>query len=410
MGTSVPTNASIAVKLFNAALFLESSRRPSFANIQTGSAPTLAGEAKKAKGQTSSGAPIVRVTDLSSNAGDEVTVDIFHQLRQKPVMGDKTIAGKGTSLKYASFALKIDQGRTLVDAGGRMSQQRTKHDLKITAKTLLSPYYNRLADQICLVHLAGARGIHDDADWILPTEADADFAEILVNSITPPTFDRHFYAGGATSVADIDAAEKFQLSDVDNLRLRLDEMAFPLQPIRMEGDPMAEDSPFHCLWITPRQWYDFWTSTSGVDWRALQAAAYERRKDFNHPIFKGDAVMWNNILIKKQPRPIRFNIGTSVTVCTDTVDAQTTQSVATANVERAILLGAQALADAYGATGGAGGGYYFGMNQEETDHGNRNELSISWMNGKAKIRFQGTDGRVNDHGVMVLDTAVSFDV
>jgi N4-gp56 family major capsid protein len=407
MSTSVPTNASIAVKLFNAALFLEASKRQSFANIQTGAAPTLAGEAKKAKGQTSAGAPIIRVTDLQSSAGDEVTVDIFHQLRQKPVMGDKVIAGKGTNLKYASFSLKIDQGRTLVDAGGRMSQQRTKHNLKLTAKTLLSPYYNRLADQICVVALAGARGSHDDADWILPLASDADFDEIMVNPVTPPTFDRHQYGGDATAIDNIDAADLFTLAAVDRIRLSLDEMAFPLQPIRMEGDPMAEDSPFHCLWITPRQWYDFWTSTSGSDWRALQANAFERRKDFNHPIFKGDAVMWNNILVKKQPRPIRFDAGDTVTVCTDTADAQTTDLTAGVRIERGILLGAQALTDAYGATGGKGGGYYFGMNQEETDHGNRNELSIAWMNGKAKIRFQGTDGRINDHGVMVLDTAVS---
>lgn len=407
MSTTVQSSSSITNKLFNAALFLEASRRPSFANLQTGPAPTLKGEAAKAKGQTSPGAPIVRITDLSSSAGDEVTVDIFHQLRQKPVMGDKTIAGKGASLQYASFDLKIDQGRTLVDAGGRMSQKRTKHNLKLTAKTLLSPYYNRLADQIALVHLAGARGDHLDSDWILPLATDADFNEIMVNSVTPPTWDRHFYGGDATSIASIDTSDKFTLTGVDKLRLALDEMAFPLQPIQMEGDPMAEDSPFHVLWVTPRQWYDFWTATSGSDWRTLQANAFERKNNFNHPIFKGDAVMWNGILIKKQPRPIRFNVGTAVTVCTNTAAAGTTTSTAAVRVERAILLGAQALADAYGATGGTGGGYYFNMTTETVDHGNREEMSIAWMNGKAKIRFQGTDGRINDHGVMVLDTAVS---
>lgn len=409
MGTTVASNASIANKLFNAALFLEASRRPSFANIQTGAAPTLSGEARKAKGQTAAGAPIVRVTDLESSAGDEVTVDIFHQLRQKPVMGDKTIAGKGASLKYASFTLKIDQGRTMVDAGGRMSQQRTKHNLKMTAKTLLSPYFNRLADQISLVHLAGARGDHIDADWILPLASDTDFAEIMVNTVTPPTYDRHFYGGDATSIATIDSADKFTLSAIDKMRLALDEMAFPLQPIRMEGDPMAEDSPFHVMWITPRQWYDFWTATSGADWRALIVQARDRVAGWNHPLFRGDAVMWNNILVKKQPRPIRFNAGTVVSVCTNSADATlgTSTVAGGVRVERAILLGAQALADAYGATGGAGGGYYFGMNEEIVDHGNRNEMSVAWMNGKAKIRFQGTDGRVNDNGVMVLDTAVS---
>ena len=211
----------------------------------------------------------------------------------------------------------------------------------------------------------------------------------------------------ATSIASLDTSDKFTLAAVDRMRLALDEMAFPLQPIRMDGDPMAEDSPFHVLWITPRQWYDFWTATSGSDWRALQANAFERKNNFNHPIFKGDSVMWNGILIKKQPRPIRFNASTVVTVCTNSADAATTTSTAAVRVERAILLGAQALADAYGATGGRSGGYFFNMTEETVDHGNREEMSIAWMNGKAKIRFQGTDGRVNDHGVMVLDTAVS---
>ncbi len=407
MSTSVPTGASIANKLFNAALFLESSRAVSFANMQTGAAPSLSGEARKAKGQTAAGAPIIRVTDLEKNAGDEVTMDIFHQLRQKPVMGDKIIAGKGVNLKYASFSLKINQGRTLVDSGGKMSQQRTKHNLKLTAKTLLAPYYTRLADQITLVQLAGARGDHVDADWILPLATDADFAEIMVNTVRPPTYDRHFYGGDATTIATLDSSDKFTLSAIDRIRLALDEMAFPLQPIRMEGDPMAEDSPFHCLWITPRQWYDFWIATSGADWRALMVQARDRSAGWSHPLFRGEGVMWQNILVKKQPRPIRFNAGTVVSVCTNSADAALSTSTATVRVERAILLGAQALADAYGATGGKGGGYYFGMNEEETDHGNRNEMSISWMNGKSKIQFQGTDGRVNDHGVMVLDTAVS---
>ena len=66
MSTTVPTSASIANKLFNAALFLECSRAASFANIQTGATPSLSGEAKKAKGQSAAGAPIVRVTDLKA--------------------------------------------------------------------------------------------------------------------------------------------------------------------------------------------------------------------------------------------------------------------------------------------------------------------------------------------------------
>lgn len=409
MATQISANSPAGKRLFNAALFMEATRRHSFCNLMTGESPKRADKKKiDGKQQTASGAPIVRVTDLSRSAGDEVTVDLYHQFRQKPVMGDKKLAGRGASLTSSQFTLKINQGRTMVDSGGKMTQQRTDHDLKVLARTMLGPYYNALEDQLSLVHLAGARGDHIDAEWILPLESDPEFAELCVNGLTPPTYDRHAFGGDATTLDNIDSADKFALSSVDNLRLRLDEMAFPLQPVKFANDPQAEDNPFHVLYVTPRQWYDFWTSTSGSDWRALQAAASERSKGFNHPVFIGEVVMWNNILIRKYKRPIRFNAGSDVSICTNSAAANVSTATVGTTVDRAILLGGQALANAFGRSGKKkSGGMYFSMHEEDTDHGNTKEHSIAWMNGKAKIRFEGTDGRVNDHGVMVLDTAVS---
>ncbi len=398
-----------ANKLFNAALFTESVRWSSFARLFTGAAPKPVDTNKAdARKQTSPGAPIVRITDLGKVRAERVTVDLIAQLNGLPTMGDEKIAGNVEDLKFSEFEIKIDQGRKAVDSGGRMTQQRTMHDLKSLARKLIAAYYSRLEDQTCLVHLAGARGDNAASDWIVPLASNPKFNRIMVNPITPPTFDRHYYGGNATAIDDIDSTDKFSLSVVDNLRLILDEMAFPLQPIKMEGDEMSEDSPFYCLNVTPRQWYDFWTGTDGATWRALQANAQNRGQYTKHPLFKGDVAMWQNILIRKQRRPIRFNTGSVVTVCTDTVDAQTTTVQPATPVERAVLLGAQALGNAFGMSGKKSeGGYHFSTNEEKTDHKNAVEHSIAWMNGKAKIRFEGTDGRINDFGVMVVDTAVS---
>lgn len=406
MTTNVQSQNALTVKHFNAALFLESARIHTITNMLTDGKPSLKSEEGKTSGkQTNPGAPIVRINNMEKSQGDEVNVDIFHQLNMKPVMGDKKLAGKGGSLKYASMSLKIDQGRTMVDSGGRMTRQRTMHDLQKVARTLLTPYYGRLEEQLSLVHLAGARGDNTAADWLVPQENDPEFDEIVVNPVVPPTFDRHFYAGDATGLGDIDSADTFDLDAVDNLRLFLDEMAYPLQPIRYEKDPRSEDNPFYVLVVTPRMWHDFWTSTDGAMLRTLQSNAFQRRADFKHPIFTGDCVMWHNILIRKQRHIIRFNSGSNVTVCTNTKDAQTTTETVGTNVERGILLGGQALANAYGNTSGRGS-LPFSWNDEPTDHKNVVEHSIAWMNGKAKIRFKGTDERVNDHGVMVLDAAV----
>lgn len=413
MPTQIAPGSPAANKIFNAALFTEAVRRNCLSNMLTGNAPKVASKSKTdPRKQTESGAPIVRVTDLSKTAGQQVTVDLYHQLRKKPTMGDRKLAGRGESLTSSQFDLQINQGRHMVDSGGRMTQQRTKHDLIRTAKTMLAPYFSRLDDQLTLIHLAGARGDHYDEEWIVPLESDSEFGDIIVNPLTPPTYDRHFYGGDATSLDNIDSADKFNLAAVDRLRLALDEMAFPIQPIRFEKDPMAEDSPFFILLVTPRQWFDFWTSTDtatgGVALRNLQAQAAQRGSIFKHPIFLGEAAMWNNILIKKVSRPIRFNSGSNVTVSTNTDNAGTTTATVGTQVERALLIGAQALATAYGRAGKPeNGGYYFNMHTEDEDHGNSKEHSIAWMNGKAKFRFESSTGRINDHGVMVLDTAVS---
>ncbi|MEX2964647.1 N4-gp56 family major capsid protein [Microbulbifer sp. TYP-18] len=409
MSTSISAGSAARNRIFNAALFMEATRRNSFTNVLTGPAPKKADKKKiDGKQQTNPGAPVVRITDLSKKAGDEVTVDLYHQLRQKPVMGDSKLAGKGASLTSSQFPLKIDQGRTMVDSGGAMSQQRTAHDLKQLARTLLGPYYTTLEDQLVLIHLAGARGVHNDSDWIVPLEDDADFQKICVNPLTPPTYDRHTYGGDATAVDNLDSADLFTLASVDNMRLILDEMPFPLQPVKFEGDPQADDAPFHVLFVSPRQWHDFWTSTSGNDWRALTANAHQRAAHFKHPVFLGECAMWNGILVRKMKRPVRFIAGTNVSVCTNSASAGTSTQTAGTTIDRAILLGGQALANAYGRSGKkAKGGMHFSMHEEKTDHENVVEHSIAWMNGKAKIRFKGTDGRTNDHGVMVHDTAVS---
>lgn len=405
MGTTI--TAAQAVKLQNAALFTTASRNHSFCNMLTGPAPQRAQGQKAGKVQTDRGHPVVRVTDLEKSAGDNVTVDIIHKISMKPTMGDKKLAGRGEDLSKAEFDLSINQGRHMVDAGGRMTQQRTKHDFNGIARTMLGSYYNDLEDQIVQTHLAGVRGSYLDTDSILPLADDPEFAEIMVNPVTPPTFDRHFYGGDATALDNIDAADLFTLTAVDNLALYLDEMAAPMQHVAMAGDTMANEAPFYILNVSPRQWHDFLTSTSGKDWQTLTAAAMKRSEGFKHTIFKGDVAMWRNILVRKMWRPVRMATGSTVSVCTNTDNAGTTSLSPGVTVDRAILLGGQALATAYGQSGKKGTGGYFSMHSEKTDHENSSETSISWMNGKAKIRFKDKNGRINDHGVLVLDTAVS---
>ncbi|MGZ7236449.1 phage capsid family protein, partial [Streptococcus pyogenes] len=86
------------------------------------------------------------------------------------------------------------------------------------------------------IHLAGARGDYASNDIIVPLESDSEFAEIMVNDVLPPTYDRHFFGGDATSFEGLDAADIFSIETLDNIGLYLEEMPHPLQPIRFNDD------------------------------------------------------------------------------------------------------------------------------------------------------------------------------
>ncbi|EBX9279696.1 N4-gp56 family major capsid protein [Salmonella enterica] len=394
-----------ANKLYQVALFTAANRKRSMVNILTEQqeAPKAVSPDKKSTKQTSAGAPVVRITDLKKERGDEVSFSIMHKLSKLPTMGDQRIEGRGEDLSRADFSLRIDQGRHLVDAGGRMSQQRTKFNLVSSARTLLGTYFNDLQNQCAVVHLAGARGDFMADDVIVPLASHRDFKEIMINDVMPPTHDRHFFGGDATSLEAVDPSDVFTLSLVDNMALFIDEMAHPLQPIRMKGDELYGEDPYYVLYVTPRQWNDWYTSTSGKDWNQMMVRAVNRSKGFNHPLFKGECAMWRNILVRKYAgMPIRFYTGSRVWISNNNLAATTQQIEVKTNIDRAMLLGAQALANAYGQKDGG----HFNLVQKKTDMDNRTEIAINWINGLKKIRFEDKTGRMQDHGVIAVDTAV----
>ncbi|EJW4858551.1 N4-gp56 family major capsid protein [Salmonella enterica] len=394
-----------ANKLYQVALFTAANRNRSMVNILTEQqeAPKAVSPDKKSTKQTSAGAPVVRITDLQKERGDEVSFSIMHKLSKLPTMGDQRIEGRGEDLSRADFSLRIDQGRHLVDAGGRMSQQRTKFNLVSSAKTLLGTYFNDLQDQCAVVHLAGARGDFMADDVIVPLASHHDFKEIMINDVMPPTHNRHFFGGDATSLEAVDSSDVFTLSLVDNMALYIDEMAHPLQPVRLKGDELYGEDPYYVLYVTPRQWNDWYTSTSGKDWNQMMVRAVNRSKGFNHPLFKGECAMWRNILVRKYAgMPVRFYTGSKVLVSNNDLAATTQQIEVKTNIDRAMLLGAQALANAYGQRNGG----HFNLVQKKTDMDNRTEISIDWINGLKKIRFEDKTGRMQDHGVIAVDTAV----
>lgn len=422
MATNIPYGSAQAVTLQSAGLFAANMQRNTVLNRLAGKLPQQSDAEQTIRKQSSNELPIMRCMDLTKMAGDEVTFDLINPMGGKPIMGANMAEGHGRSMSFSQDRLRINQARYPISAGDTMTQQRTPHQLRKLARALGQSYMDRLADQLCMVHMAGARGFHDNIEWAVPKANDADFASIAINSVKAPTKNRHFMSTG-TGIEIIKASgneitlattDVMNADVVDGIRTVLDSMALPPPPVVFEGDKMAGDAPLRVLLVSSEQYTAFVKSTN---FRTLQANAMARAQTAGmNPLFMGEAGIWNGILIVKMPKPIRFYSGDSLRWCasyttetetaTDLVPASFSTSYA---VDRAILLGGQALAEAWGKHVKSGVPYFW--SEKELDHGDKLELLVGAINGRSKVRFlidHGDEQQYTDHGVIAIDTVVAL--
>ena len=421
--TSIPYGSPQAVQVQSAGLFAASMQRPTTLNRLTGKLPQQADAESNLRFQSGNELPVVRCMDLSKAAGDEVTFDLINPVGGKPIMGEQYAEGKGDRMDFSQDSLRINQTRKPISAGGKMTQQRTPHQLRSLARSLGHNYMTRLEDQLKLVHLAGARGFANDIEWAVPTTDDADFASIVVNPVRAPTRNRHWMSTGsglekiAASGNEITIAttDVMNIDVIDALRTKLDSMPLPPPPVRFEGDQMSQDAPMRVLLCSSEQYTSIVRSTNFRTWQANAMARASLAK--NNPLFMGEAGLWNGILVVKMPKPIRFRAGDSLRWC-----ASTTSNTETATdlvpaafgtsyaVDRALLLGGQALAEAYGKARQTGNPYFW--SEKELDHGDKLEVLIGMIAGTSKIQFLIDHGagakEYTDFGVMAIDTAVAL--
>lgn len=421
-GTQIPQGDKLAVTVMNAAMFAQTQRKNTFTNRLTGSAPTQNDAESKIRNQTSPDYPVIRVTDLSQAAGDTITVDLFHTIGGKPIVGDRMAEGKGERLTSSTQEIKIDLLTKVVDAGGKMTNKRTKYNLRRIALAQQVNYWAKLNDQQTLIHLGGARGVETGPDWLVPLAADADFADIMVNRVKAPTFNRHFVADGKTLVrggqelANIDSTSTLALEHLDSLSTLMSEEQFRLQPIKFDDDPAAEDEPLYVLYVSHRAWNAVNQNTTGAVWRTFLQNAWNRASyGSKHPLFKGEAGMWGSIFVKKMERNIRFQPGSAAQYIAKADRFTATESSVTVNsglttgytVDRGILLGGQAMAHVYGANGDSG--TFSNWKERKYNFERGLEVMGDMMTGKDKLRFTYLDEFGNreptDHGVVVLDVA-----
>lgn len=419
--TNIPYGHPMAKVVQAAGLFTAHMGRNTTMNRLTGKMPTQADTEGTLRKQTSSHYPIVRAMDLGKKMGDEVEFDLLNPVSGKPIMGGENAEGRGVGMSFSQDRLRVNQARFPISGGDVMSQIRSPHELRTLARASAQAFMDRYGDQSMLVHMAGARGFHNNIEWAVPLAADADFAKIMVNPVKAPTKNRHYMSTGsgiepfaqAAGEMSIGTTDLFNMSVVDGIRTVMDTIALPPPPVIFEGDKAATDSPLRVLLVSPAQYSGFAQDPS---FRQLQASSMARAQQAGmHPLFLGEAGLWNGVLIVKMPKPIRFYAGQEVKFCASyTTEAESSCVVPAAfgtthAVDRAILLGGQALAEAFAKHNGSGGPFFW--SEKELDHGDKLELLVGTIRGCSKVRFEidhGDTKQMTDYGVTVIDTAVAI--
>ncbi len=389
----------------------------------TGSMPTVDKAVAGTKAnQSKTSMPIVRADNLTKNKGDEITFHLDNPIGAYPIIGGEYAKGKGVGMSYSEDKLRVNQARFVIDMGNTMTQIRTPYDLRKFGRPKAQKLMNAYLDQSTQVHLAGARGYQDHKiEWTVPVDTHKDFAKIMVNRVKAPTKNRHLVAGaGSVGEVQVNAGELvisttdvLSMDVLDSVREWGDSIPLPPPPVEFDGDQAATDSPIRVFLASPAQYSQFSTDPA---FRAFQANAHARaRLAKDHPLFLGDAGLWNGILILKNPKPIRFYAGDTIKYC-PAYDSETESGVLVPAsfgtgfaVDRGLLLGGQALAMAFGASEHTGIPFFWKESPDDFD--DKLEIAIGAILGMSKIRFavdHGDQTQFTDHGVTVLDTAVKI--
>jgi hypothetical protein len=433
MTTNIGTNNPVTKKSWSETLSYMCGREPTPLKSLTGPMPTEDETLRKSSQQSSNWMPVVRVDELTKTAGDRVQVDCAQISQFVAIMGDENAEGRGPDLNYSTQELVLNMATLPVSAGGAMSQQRTVHDLRKRAIKELSDVMPRFRWQRSLVHMAGARGSNVGVDWVLAPDVGGVAAPTLalqmVNPVRAPTYNRHFVVSaggtlvqGGAQLASVLTTDVMRLSVVDEFAAIWSEMTIRMLPIKIPGDPAAGDAPIKgVLFMDQLVWDNFVTDTTAASNIRKWEADALRRADYGnlraHPLFSGQVMLWNDILIRRMNFPIRFGANDTVphvTVGNRLTATETNVTVAaglstTHAVSRSIFLGAQALAVVSGGNKMSQETYH--LLEKHTDNFGRNhEFAGELMGSEAKLRWNFPDGLGNneptDFGVAVIDSVV----
>ncbi len=310
-------------------------------------------------------------SETSKGAGDQVTFALMKKLTQDGITENQTAQGNGESLSLYSDAILINEllfNVGIPNKGRSIDAQRTLLDLRGAARRGLKTLWGErmsiwFFNQVCGYTVQTDLRYTGNNAVIAPTSTRRIVADALGPTVN--TVDENIVAG-----------DTFNLNYVDYARELAETVSSPVHPINIPGMAGGDDimGLKYVMYLHPYQVTDLRTSTSTGQWLDIQKAAMQGGKISNNPIYTDAIGEYNNVILRKSPhvtQGVRSDTGAAITT-----------------VRRAVLVGGQAAAMAFGQDMSDGD---FNWNEELFDHKRKMEVSVMSIAGLKKTVYASTD-------------------
>ena len=303
--------------------------------------------------------PIQVFTELTKDAGDTINVPLRLKLTGSGVRGDADIEGQEEALVYRNDSFTVDYLRNGVLTPGRMSEKRSRIDIRKDGASALKDWWGEIFEQTILNHMVG------NTDETFPATALA------------PSNERDLYGGaGNTAESQIvnNITDRLMLYDISLLKQRAQAATPRVRPFKING------RPWYVLVVHPNVLFHLkhneGTGKLTDQWRLAQENAQMRGDE--HPLFSGAAGIWDGVVIVEHELMPLFTNASSVTVA------------------RSVLLGAQALALGFGSA----------PTWDEVLRNGNSQLGIYYgaIWGVKKLRYTVPDGANQDFGLYTFSS------
>ena len=312
--------------------------------------------------------------ELSKGPGDKITFPLMKKLSGAGFTTREVAEGNGEALSLYSDDITINELGHVVsipNEGRSIDTQRIPIKLRQAAKNGLQTWVAERMSETFFYHVCGY------------TPANALGSKYNGhNTVTAPTASRHIWrdAAGTSNNSDDDLAsdDVMTLNMIDHMREMAESGDSPLKPINIEGNYEAGGTDIsggrYVAYLHPYQVTDLRTKTDTGQWLDIQKAAMNGGQVSKNLIYSDALGEYNNVILKKANH------------VTQGVDPSSGAAIST--VRRAVLLGAQAVALAYGKDGGP---TTYNWNEELLDHKRVLEVSTFCIWGMSKTVFDSTD-------------------